>query len=64
MKGDQNECVVSGYSLEAFIESFFELHTSISKKDAVRINDKINSIKCPISWYKSGDFQMTSTSLV
>ena len=62
--GNKNECVVSGYTLETFIESYFELPTSISKEDAVRISDKINSIKCPISWYKNGDFQMTCTSLV
>lgn len=53
-----NECVVSGIELENYLDNYFTTST-ISKEDAIRISNKINSIKCPISWYKSGEFQMS-----
>ena len=32
------------------------------RDNLIRISEKINSIACPVSWYKSGDYVMACSS--
>jgi hypothetical protein len=62
LEGNVDKCVLNSHiELDAYLESRFATpkdSTDITKKTAIEINKKINSVRCPISWYKKNEFKM------
>lgn len=49
-------CVLNNEAIKMYLKE--TLIESISKEKQIEISNKINSFICPISWYKTGKFQM------
>ena len=55
-----------GITNESILEIVFDMESDDLKKNEItkshELNEKINSFRCPESWYKSGIFEMKNTN--
>ena len=57
---NNSNCILKNGAIKNYLEE--TLTESISKEKQIEISNKINSFICPISWYKTGEFQMKLVS--
>jgi hypothetical protein len=54
---DNDNCITTA-SFPNLIFSEIIKEKSLDKEEIIRLSDKINSVNCPLTWYKRGEFKM------